>query len=173
MRFGLSSTHPTRPIGSPYLDTICTLSIPYLFSFRSSFDQLVKRTNIEQNANFYPLYPIDYPFERERLSFGIVHPIRNSCWRSFRVTPAHAHGRTRMYAHAEAHGRCRPSYIPRKIDLSFRIVLPILYSPWISFGYGLGLVQVRKILGATRQGRKRSVIRSKPVDQPRRYLKIE
>lgn len=77
-----------------------------------------------------------------------------------------------MYAHAEAHGRCRPSYIPRKIDLSFRIVFPILYSPWLSFGYGLGLDQFERT-GATRQGRKRSVIRSRPVDKPRRYLTIE
>ena len=57
--FGLSSTHPTRPIGSPYLDTICTLFTLYLFYFRSSFDHLVKRTNIEQNTNFYPKQSID------------------------------------------------------------------------------------------------------------------
>jgi len=44
----------TRHTNTPHLDTIRSWYVSYLFRFRSSFYQLVKRTNSKQTANFYP-----------------------------------------------------------------------------------------------------------------------
>ena len=74
--FQVGQTASNRfPLFGHYLSTVYPLSVLLSFSFQNNS----KRTNIEQTANFYPKQSIDYPFEREHLSFRTIIPIRNSC----------------------------------------------------------------------------------------------